>query len=105
MDLLQRNSLWYGLIIAILFPIMVFGVVLMLFELGTDYGLLDEVADPMKGRRLRTTTLITLCGNMILIKIFNKHFTQDTLRGVLIITFVAAAVWVGVFYEEVFSDF
>ena len=105
MDLLRRNSIWLGMIIAILFPIMFFGVVLMLFDVATDMGIIDEVADPMQGRRLRTTTLITLCGNMILIKLYNKRFTQDTLRGILIITFIGAAVWLGMFYDEVFADF
>ena len=105
MDFLKNNSIWLGMGIAMIFPIMVFGIVLMLFEIGTDMGLIDSVADPMKGRRLRTTTLITLCGNMILIKFYNKRFTQDTLRGVLIITFIAAATWLGFFYNEVFADF
>ncbi len=105
MDLLQKNNIWLGMVLALAFPIMVFGVVLMLFEFGTDMGLIDAVADPMKGRRLRTATLITLCGNMILIKLFNKRFTQDTLRGILIVTFIAALSWLGMFYDEVFADF
>lgn len=105
MDLLQKNNIWYGMVITILFTIMFFGIVLMLFDVATDMGLVDEVIDPMQGRRFRTTTLITLCGNMILIKLFNKRFTQDTLRGILIMTFIGAAVWFGMFYDEVFADF
>jgi len=105
MNLFNRNSLWLGMGAALIFPIMVFGVVLMLFEMGTNAGMIDEVADPMGGKRLRTATLITLCANAILIKLFNKRFTQETLRGILIVTFIGAAVWLGVFYDEVFSQF
>ena len=103
--MLRRNSLWLGMGLALLFPIMVYGIVLMLFETATDMGIIDAVADPMSGRRLRTTTLITLCGNAILIKLYNKRFTQETLRGILIVTFIGAAIWLGVFYDEVLAEF
>lgn len=105
MNLWNRNSLWLGMAVAMLFPIMVYGIVLMLFEMGTNAGMIDEVADPMGGKRLRTTTLITLCGNAILIKLFNRRFTQETLRGILIVTFIGAAVWLGVFYDDVLANF
>jgi len=105
MDLLNKNNIWVGILIATLFPIMVYGVVLTLFEFGTDMGVLDEVADPMGGKRLRTTTLITLCANIILIQLFNKRFTQETLRGILIITFISAVIWFFTFYEDLLANF
>ncbi|MEE9371819.1 MAG: hypothetical protein V3V00_02075 [Saprospiraceae bacterium] len=105
MDLLRRNNLWIGMVLALIFSVMFFGIVLMLFEFGEDMGLIGEIADPMKGRRFRTTTLITICGNMVLIKLFNRRYTQETLRGILIVTFALAVVWLGMFHQEVFADF
>ena len=105
MNLLNRNNIWLGMLIAAIFPIMVYGIVLMLFEFGTDLGVLDEVSDPKGGKRLRTTTLITLCANIILIQLFNKRFTQETLRGILIITFISAAIWFYAFHEDLLANF
>ena len=105
MELFKKNRFWVGLLVALAFPIMAFGVILMLFEFGTSAGLVDDVADPMGGKRLRTTSLIAICCNIFLIQYFNKRYSQNILRGILVITFIAAIIWFLAFQDELLSEF
>ncbi len=105
MDLLKKDSIWIGFLIGSVFPFMAFGVLLMLFEWGTNAGMIDEVADPLGGKRLRTITLIALCSNAFFIHFYNNRYTGKSLRGILIITFIGAMIWFFVFYRELMIDF
>ena len=105
MEFLKKDNILIGIFVGFVFPVMAFGVLLMLFELGTDAGLIDEVADPLGGKRLRTTTIIALCANAFFIHFYNNRYTQQALRGILIITFIGALIWFFVFYTEIMIDF
>ena len=105
MDILRHNRFWVGVLVAMSFPVMAFGVISLLFDLGTSIGIFDEVADPMGGKRLRTMTLLAFCANIIFIQFYNNRYTQRTLRGVLFVTFLAAVVWFLYFYQDLMAEF
>ena len=105
MEVIRKNNFLIGFIVGLALPIMAFGVLIMFFELATDAGIMDEVANPLGGKRLRTTSLIALCSNAFLIHFYNNRYTQQALRGVLIVTFIGALIWFLAFYKELMVDF
>lgn len=105
MEFLRQNKLWVGILVAIAFPIMAFGVISLLFDVGTSMGIFDEVADTMGGKRLRTITLLSFCSNIILIQFYNNRYTQRALKGILFVTFFAAILWFLFFYQELMTEF
>lgn len=105
MDVLRKNNFLVGFFTGLVLLVMAYGILLMVFELATEAGIMDEVADTMGGKRLRTTTLIALCSNAFLIHFYNNRHTQQALRGVLIVTFIGALIWFSTFYSELMVDF
>jgi len=93
MEFLNQNNLWLGLAIGLLFPIFGFSAVYGIFDIMMSSGLIDDAPMHFASKRMRTVTLIGICTNIYWIRRYNKRFTDQTLRGVIIGTMILSAAW------------
>ena len=88
----NRNALWAGLVIGILFPVIGF---LLLYNL---FGIL-EAKGAASGEgfsanfRERTVAIVALALNLIPLNIYRKRRWDLSMRGVVVATAVMAFVW------------
>ena len=76
----RKDSVFFGLIIGILVPLVLFGIIYAINHFLLS-GKLSE----------STIYLISVCGNLIPFRLFMQKFKYDfTGRGILIVTFVFA---------------
>lgn len=86
----ERNSLPWGLLLGLLFPLAGF--------LG--FWLLRVQWDGVFPLRDRTWTLLVICLNLIPFRQFNRRRKINSLRGVVTMTVLMAVVWVIRFFSE-----
>jgi hypothetical protein len=94
---LKKNSVWVGLTIGILLPLVVYGILRLVYQLLDVVGILSDVGFA-EDFRTRTLALIAICSNLILMQTFRKkHFQYETIRGMLIASMILVAVWFWMF--------
>ena len=97
---LKQDHILIGIGIGIVIPIMGYGILLTLYDTLDQYGLLDGTGFS-DNFRIRTLALVAICLNIIVIQFFMKRYANRSMRGVLLSTFVLAAIWI--FYFKVIS--
>lgn len=104
MSFLNKNSLILGLAIGLLFPLFGSSLVFGIFDLMVTSGVMDEADMSLTGKRMRTIFLIGICTNVYWIRRYNRPFSGETLRGVIIATMLLSFIWFGVFYSDLYSS-
>ena len=103
MEFLRQNNLWLGIAIGVLFPVFGFSVVFGVFDLMTSTGFMDDAPVHLASKRMRTMTLIGICSNIYWIRRYNKRFTDQTVRGVIIGTMILSVIWF-IYYSSSLYD-
>lgn len=99
--MLDKNNLPFGLGLAIIVPVLVFGILYGLFEVLETAGMVSESGfRPMF--RERTTSILGIGANAILLNSFQKKRAYNTVRGIVISTVLLVGIWVLVFGKYVF---
>lgn len=89
----RKNNVSFGIGMAILCSMFVFGV-LWLFTHWGDKTILRE----------RTTALIAVCANMLLVQHFRSRLMSEALRGVVLATVGLAALWLLFYGTEILAE-
>lgn len=99
--MMDKNSLPFGVAIALIVPLVVFAFLYGLFELLEMLNLVSDAGfSPMF--RERTTSIVAIAANAILLNLFQKKRLMNTMRGIVISTSVLVAIWVILFGEHIF---
>ncbi len=94
----RRDNLFLGIGLGLAVPFAGYGILLTLYDLLDSFGLLDGTGFS-ENFRVRTLALVAICFNIIIIQYFLKRYASKSMRGVLLSTFILAAIWL--FYFKV----
>ena len=96
----EKNSLPFGLLAALNVPAIAFVLLYGLFELLELIGWMSDSGFRPKFRE-RTTSIIAIGINAILLNSFQEKRLFETVRGIVIATVILVALWVYLFGEYV----
>lgn len=89
----NKNAIPAGLAIGFVIPLVVFGLLLLLYSQLEGMGVVSEEGfSPMF--RERTTGIIAICCNLIPLNAFQKRRAINSMRGVVLATVVYVIAWV-----------
>ena len=89
---LKRDSVWNGIAFGILLPIVVYGILWLLYAFLDTIGVLTDVGFA-EDFRTRTLSLVAICSNLILMQSYRKSFRNETVRGTLIASMILVFIW------------
>ncbi len=89
---IKQDSVWTGLVIGLIVPIVVYGILFLVYTFLDSVGVFSDVgfADDF---RTRTLGLISICANLILMQTFRKSYRNETIRGILIASMILVIAW------------
>jgi hypothetical protein len=91
-NVLDRDSFALGFALALIFPVVMYGVLLALYDtlegllLASDLGFAEDF-------RTRTLILIAICCNLILFHLYQKWGRDTTTRGMVLPTLMFVVYW------------
>lgn len=90
---MDRDSVWFGLALGLVIPIVVYGILYVLFGWMDTIGVFTDVSFA-EDFRTRTLTLVSICANLILMQTYRKsHLHQESIRGILLATMLYVVIW------------
>ena len=98
----KRNEIWIGLALGIIIPFVSYAFLLMIFEqlegmnLGSSRGF-------SVGFRQRTVAIIAICLNIFPLNQYQKNRMTQSIRGLVLATFILVAVWLAYYGRDLFS--
>jgi hypothetical protein len=97
----NQNALWVGLLIGLVLPFVGYALLLTVYEQLEAMGVVSKIGFTPYFRE-RTIGIVAICLNIFPLNVFyKKRFTQS-MRGVMIPTFLYVALWVFYFGKYVF---
>ena len=91
--MLDKNSIFTGLVLGAIVPVLGYIVVEFIFGLLTQMGLMEYVSSSGATRRVRTLALIGICCNLIPFNISRRNKWDDTMRGIVFPTLLYVGFW------------
>jgi hypothetical protein len=95
-----RNEIWIGLLMGLVVPLLGFGLLYGVFALLDQEGAVSSIG-LSKDFRLRTIGIVSIGLNAILMNRFQKNRATQSMRGIVIITFVYVVVWLYFFRNSI----
>jgi hypothetical protein len=99
---MEKDSIFTGIILGILAPVIGYLVIEQLFNVLIHFGLMDGVSGNAVGRRLRTISLLAICCNLVPFNYAKKNRFDNTMRGIVFPTILYVAFWIYKFKEVLF---
>lgn len=99
---MERNSVFTGLVIGAIVPVIGYVIVEAIFELLTAINILDYVATDGMSRSKKTIALLAICFNLIPINVAKAKKWDDTMRGIVFPTLLYVGFWVYQFAAVLF---
>lgn len=93
----NRNQFSYGISLGIAFPLLGIGVAALLGLIWSQFAT-EGQASPI---RERTLVLLAICLNLIPFTAFNRRKALQSLRGVVTVTVILAALWIILYLKEI----
>jgi len=87
-----KDSFWKGLAAGFLFPFIGYAVLLLIYDLLDDWGVISDLG-MSPDFRSRTLALISICMIIIPANYFKKHFMNNAIRGLVIPMVVFVVLW------------
>lgn len=91
--MIDKNSVFTGLVIGAIVPVLGYIVVEFIFGLLTQMGLMEYVSSTGASQRMRTLALLGICCNLIPLHISRKNKWDDTMRGIVFPTLLYVGFW------------
>jgi len=88
----KRDSVWTGLVIGLLLPVIVYGTLFLLYSFLDTLGVFSDVGFA-EDFRTRTLGLISICSNLILMQTIRKSYRNELTRGILIASMILVMIW------------
>ncbi|MCB0602619.1 MAG: hypothetical protein KDC28_15385 [Saprospiraceae bacterium] len=102
MTFFKRNNLALGLLLGVCLPVALYGILLTIYDFMEDHDLLANVSFSPTFRT-RTLALVAICSNLLLMRLFSKNYAPDSMRGVVLATFLLVVAWVVRFASVLFG--
>ena len=100
--MIDKNSVFTGLVLGAIVPVLGYIVVEFIFGLLIEMGLMEYVSGSGTSRRMRTLALIGICCNLIPLNIARNRKWDDTMRGIVFPTLLYVGFWLyqygGIFF-------
>ncbi|MFT4533582.1 MAG: hypothetical protein ACJA1A_000923 [Saprospiraceae bacterium] len=101
--MIEKNSLFTGLIVGAIVPVLGYILVEFIFGLLAQAGLMEYVSGGGVSRRMRTLALLGICTNLIPLNICRNRKWDDTMRGIVFPTLLYVGFWIWQFGGIFFS--
>lgn len=98
----QKNNVFIGLLMGLALPIVVYAVVLTIFE-GIDASAGFTQVELAKAIKPRTLWIIAICINILVMQYYRRLRAEESMRGVFIAVGILAIAWFARYYNEIFS--
>ncbi|MEM1324601.1 MAG: hypothetical protein AAGI23_01540 [Bacteroidota bacterium] len=95
-----KNTLWYGLVVGVILPLVGFTLLYFIFQYLDRAGAVSNVGLG-EDFRIRTTGIIAIALNAIALNRFYNQRATQTMRGIVIATFVYVVAWIIFFGSSV----
>lgn len=99
---MQKDSILTGFLLGAITPVFGYLIISGLFDVLTQFGLMEEVSMSTAGRRYRTMLLLSICTSLIPFQLAKRNRWDNTLRGIVFPTIVYVGFWVYKFYGSLF---
>lgn len=100
--MINNNTFLTGFICATLLPVIVYVLLTVIFNALESAGYAStEGFSPMF--RERTTGIVAIGANAFLMNYFNRRRHTESVRGVVLPTFILTAIWVYYFKDIIFG--
>lgn len=99
---MEKNSLFTGLILGAITPVLGYLFVELIFSILTHFELMDYVSSSGLSKRQRTLALLGICCSLIPFHIAKKNYWNDTMRGVVFPTLFYVAAWIWYYKDSLF---
>ncbi len=97
---MKKNSIITGIVYGLIAPLALFGLLWSLFGFIDMQKWLPEDNTLTTNFRDRTLALVALSINLLFIKMFKKRRFDESMRGIVIATFIAVGIWVVIYGRE-----
>jgi hypothetical protein len=94
--MLNRNTIWVGLLLGLLVPALCYTILLQLFSLLEIKGAASG-AGFSENFRERTLGIVALASNLYMLNVYQKRRWNMTMRGIVVATSLLAFAWLFVF--------
>lgn len=91
-NFLDRDSFLLGFLLGSTFPVMMYGILLAIFDalearlLASDIGMSPDF-------RFRTLMLVAICSNIIIFNLYRRWGRDNTMRGMVLPTMGFVVYW------------
>lgn len=102
--MIDKNSVFTGLVLGAIVPVLGYIVVEFIFGLLTQMGIMEYVTGSGSSRRMRTLALLGICANLIPLNICRKYKWDDTMRGIVFPTLLYVGFWVYQYGGSLFNS-
>jgi hypothetical protein len=99
--MLNRNELWAGALIGLLFPALCLVLLHQVFNILESYGGASTVGFSPNFRE-RTLAIVAIALNLVFLNIFRRRRWERAMRGVVVATGMLAIAWVLVYGVKLF---
>ncbi len=90
---LKKDSVWFGLAIGLIIPVVVYAMLLLLYHFLDTLGVFSDTGFA-EDFRTRTLALVSICSNLVIMQTYRKmHRNHETIRGVLIASMILVMIW------------
>ncbi len=96
----EKNSVLFGLVIAILVPVVTFAFLYGLYEILEMFGWVSDAGFRPKFRE-RTTGIIAIGMNAILLNLYSKKRLFESVRGIVVSTVIWVGAWLWLYGKHV----
>lgn len=99
---LREDTFQAGLIIAILVPVLAYGLWTLLFSTLTSLEIMDPVGFSASWRA-RTLALLAICSNLLPFNMHKKARHDNAMRGMVVPTVILVGIWIYMFQDVIFK--
>lgn len=99
--MLNRNAIWFGFVVGVVLPLVGFTLLYFIFQYLDRAGAVSNVG-LSEDFRIRTTGIIAIALNAVTLNRFYNRRATQSMRGIVIATFIYVVVWVVMFGKSVF---
>ncbi len=89
---LDRDSFLLGLVVALVTPVMAYGILLTIYDVLEEYFLASSIGFA-PDFRTRTLALIAICINLIPFHLYRRWHADNTMRGMVLPTMAYIVTW------------
>ena len=95
----KKNNIGLGLVFGIIVPALSYLLLMAIFSILDDSGLFDDVISMSKMFRERTLSIVAIAVNALFMKRYDKWRYTQTMRGIVLPTFIYVVVWIFYFKD------